>query len=880
MFEFLGKIFDSNEKELKRLRQVVLKINELEPQYEKIKDEKLKEKTAEFKKRLEKGESLDGLLPEAFALVREAAKRTLGQRHYDVQLMGGVVLHEGKIAEMKTGEGKTLVATLPLYLNSLSGKGAHLVTVNDFLAKRDVQWMGPIYDLLGLSVGVIGQGKSYLFERREKEIKFGEEYNLKPCSKKEAYGADITYSQNNEFGFDYLRDNMIYLQNDLAQRKHYFAIVDEVDSILIDEARTPLIISAPAEESARLYLTFARIVPSLKDNTDYTVDEKMRAVSINDSGISKVERALGVKNLYGEGGVTLAHHLENALKAYCLFKKDKDYVVKGGEIIIVDEFTGRMLPGRRYSEGLHQAIEAKENVEIKRESDTLATISFQNYFRMYKKLAGMTGTAQTEAEEFYKIYKLDVVSIPTNRPLIRHNLPDKIYKTEEAKYRAVVSDIKERHQKGQPILVGTISIEKNELLSELLSREGVPYELLNAKNHEREAKIIAQAGRRGAVTVATNMAGRGVDVILGGKPPTELKKENEKVKSEWGKWQEEHKKILELGGLYVIGTERHESRRIDNQLRGRSGRQGDPGMSCFYISLEDDLMRIFGGERIKNMMNTLRMPEDVPIEHSLISRSIEQAQKKVEGHNFDLRKHLIEYDDVMNKQREKIYQKRRELLYKENINEEIIGLVLDGVQKIAESAENPEKELKTIIPNLKDGADFITRAKEAYQEKEKGLGEKVMRQVERALYLRTLDTLWIEHLNAMEELREGIGLRGYGQRDPLIEYKHESYNLFLRYQSAVSSTILNTIFKVQVQMPQQSEFERRPQKELGADESLAGGGFSDVRSSGTGSSNQTIAKRSGAENRNQVIRATPKVGRNEPCPCGSGKKFKKCCLNK
>ena len=880
MFEFLGKIFDSNEKELKRLRQVVLKINELEPQYEKIKDEKLKEKTAEFKKRLEKGESLDGLLPEAFALVREAAKRTLGQRHYDVQLMGGVVLHEGKIAEMKTGEGKTLVATLPLYLNSLSGKGAHLVTVNDFLAKRDVQWMGPIYDLLGLSVGVIGQGKSYLFERREKEIKFGEEYNLKPCSKKEAYGADITYGQNNEFGFDYLRDNMIYLQNDLAQRKHYFAIVDEVDSILIDEARTPLIISAPAEESARLYLTFARIVPSLKDNTDYTVDEKMRAVSINDAGISKVERALGVKNLYGEGGVTLAHHLENALKAYCLFKKDKDYVVKGGEIIIVDEFTGRMLPGRRYSEGLHQAIEAKENVEIKRESDTLATISFQNYFRMYKKLAGMTGTAQTEAEEFYKIYKLDVVSIPTNRPLIRHNLPDKIYKTEEAKYRAVVSDIKERHQKGQPILVGTISIEKNELLSELLSREGVPYELLNAKNHEREAKIIAQAGRRGAVTVATNMAGRGVDVILGGKPPTELKKENEKVKSEWGKWQEEHKKILELGGLYVIGTERHESRRIDNQLRGRSGRQGDPGMSCFYISLEDDLMRIFGGERIKNMINTLRMPEDVPIEHSLISRSIEQAQKKVEGHNFDLRKHLIEYDDVMNKQREKIYQKRRELLYKENIKEEIIGLVLDGVQKIAESAENPEKELKTIIPNLKDGADFITRAKEAYQEKEKGLGEKVMRQVERALYLRTLDTLWIEHLNAMEELREGIGLRGYGQRDPLIEYKHESYNLFLRYQSAVSSTILNTIFKVQVQMPQQSEFERRPQKELGADESLAGGGFSDVRSSGTGSSNQTIAKRSGAENRNQVIRATPKVGRNEPCPCGSGKKFKKCCLNK
>ena len=878
MLNFLGKIFDSNEKEIKRLRKQVEKINALEPQYEKLKDTELKEKTAEFKKRLEKGppatpersdggrgESLDELLPEAFALVREAAKRTLGQRHYDVQLMGGIVLHEGKIAEMKTGEGKTLVATLPLYLNALIGKGAHLVTVNDFLAKRDTQWMGPIYDLLGLSVGVIGQGKSYLFERREKEIKFGEEYNLKVCSKKQAYEADITYGQNNEFGFDYLRDNMVYSVKDLAQKNHHFAIVDEVDSILIDEARTPLIISVPAEESAKLYQTFARIVPSLKDKTDFTVDEKMRSVSITDSGISKVERALGIKNLYGEGGVTLAHHLENALKAYCLFKRDKDYVVKEGEIVIVDEFTGRMLPGRRYSEGLHQAIEAKESVEIKRESDTLATISFQNYFRMYDKLAGMTGTAATEAEEFYKIYKLDVVCVPTHHEMIRKDLSDKIYKTEEAKFRAVVADIKERHEKGQPVLVGTISIEKNELLSELLSREGIPYEILNAKNHEREAKIIAEAGSSGAVTVATNMAGRGVDIILGGK------KENEK-------WQKEHNKIIKLGGLYVMGTERHESRRIDNQLRGRCGRQGDPGLSCFYASLEDDLMRIFGGDRIKNMMNILKMPEDVPIEHNLISRSIEQAQKKVEGYNFDLRKHLIDYDDVMNKQREIVYKKRREVLTHENISDDIWQIIENGVKGISENAEKPEEELKSIIPQVKlNGKDYLTLAKKAYEEKEKDLTPTVMRQVEKAVYLRTLDTLWVEHLNTMEELRESIGLRGYGQRDPLVEYKHESYGLFRRYQATVESNILNTIYKVQVQMKPQSEFENRPQQEQGADESLAGGGFQNADAA---SGKQTLAKRSGAENRNQVVRATPKVGRNDPCPCGSGKKFKKCCLNK
>ncbi|MCX6806628.1 MAG: preprotein translocase subunit SecA [Candidatus Berkelbacteria bacterium] len=887
MLEFLGKLFDSNEKEINRVKPIVEKINSLEPQIEKLKDEQFKDKTEEFKKRLNppagEGETLDDLLPEAFALVREAAKRTLGQRHFDVQLIGGIVLHQGKIAEMKTGEGKTLVATLPLYLNALSGKGSHLVTVNDYLAKIGVQWMGPIYDLLGLSVSTTSHEKSYLFERREKEIKFGEEFNLKPCTRKEAYQADITYGQNNEFGFDYLRDNMVYSLNDIAQTQHNFVIVDEVDSILIDEARTPLIISAPAEESAKLYQTFARIVPNLKEKEDYSVDEKLRAVSLTDAGISKVEKMLGLKNLYTEGGVTLVHHLENALKAMCLFKLDKDYVVKDGEIIIVDEFTGRLLPGRRYSEGLHQAIEAKEGVEIKRESDTLATISFQNYFRMYEKLAGMTGTAATEAEEFYKIYKLEVISVPTNKPMIRKDFSDKIYKTEEAKFKAVVEDIKEKNKKGQPVLIGTISIEKNEMLDQMLDRAGVPHEILNAKNHEREAKIIAQAGKKGAVTLATNMAGRGVDIILGGNSPN----------------QKQREEIVKLGGVYVIGTERHESRRIDNQLRGRSGRQGDPGSSLFYASLEDDLMRIFGGDRIKSMMEMMKFPDDMPIEHNLINRSIEQAQKKVEGQNFDIRKHLLEYDDVMNKHREVVYKKRKEILSKDNLKEDVLGLIEETLGKIINIHQDSPKEiienLKVIFPPtelvVKAIGDFekspesisqeklIELARKTYEEKEAGLGNETMRQVERVVYLRTIDSLWIQHLNAMEELREAIGLRGWGQRDPLVEYKHEAYNLFQRYQSAVASSIVNAIYKVEVRMPAQAEFEKRPIQEKGADESMAGGGFSGFEKNPP-AGGKTLAERGGVKERNQVVRSGPKVGRNDPCPCGSGKKYKKCCLNK
>lgn len=815
MLRFLSKLIDSNERELKKLKPLVQKINSLEPEFEKLTNLQLKEKTLKFKERLQKGETLDNLLPEAFALVREASKRTLRQRHFDVQLMGGIVLHQGKIAEMKTGEGKTLVATLPLYLNALLEKGCHLVTVNDFLAKRDTQWMGPIYNALGLTTGCIQHEKSYLFEPREKEIKFGEEFNLRPCTRKEAYQADITYGTNNEFGFDYLRDNMVYNLNDQVQRGHHFAIVDEVDSILIDEARTPLIISAPAEESTRLYETFAKIAPTLIPEKDYQVDEKMRAVTLTDSGIDKVEKYLGLKDLYGDPrSVTLVHHLENALKAYALFKKDKDYVVKDGEIIIVDEFTGRLMFGRRYSEGLHQAIEAKEGVEIKRESDTLATISFQNYFRMYEKLAGMTGTAATEAEEFWKIYKLEVVVIPTNKPLIRTEYPDKIYKTEEAKFKAVVEDIKERHKRGQPVLVGTISIEKNEILSEMLKREGIPHEVLNAKHHEREAKIIAQAGRLGAVTVATNMAGRGVDIILGGNPPI----------------PGEAAQVIKLGGLHVLGTERHEARRIDNQLRGRSGRQGDPGSSQFYVSLEDDLMRIFGGERIKNLMNVLKLPDDIPIQHPLISKSIEQAQKKVEAHNFDLRKHLLEYDDVMNKQREVIYKKRREVLEKQSIRDEVLNLMTEEERR-------------------------------GYEEKIKRYGEEVMNQVEKMVYLRSLDTFWIEHLNAMEELREGIGLRGWGQRDPLVEYKHESYNLFQRLLRAIENQVVEVLRRVEIEERPKEVERERPMVFQAPSEQLAAGTFSSYR--------PTIASPSFS-----------KVGRNDPCPCGSGKKFKKCCLRK
>jgi preprotein translocase subunit SecA len=749
-------------------------------------------------------------------------------RHYDEQLIGGIILHQGKIAEMKTGEGKTLVATLPLALNALLGEGAHLVTVNDYLARRDAGWNGPLFHLLGLTVACIGHEMSWIFDpdytaEGETDPKL---QHLRPISRREAYEADITYGTNNEFGFDYLRDNMERSVVNLRQRSYWFAIVDEVDSILIDEARTPLIISGPAAESASLYATFAAIVPTLKKEADYTVDEKQRAVSITDSGISKVETALGVERIYDASNIVLVHHLEEALKAWALFKKNKDYVVKDGEVVIVDEFTGRMMPGRRYSEGLHQAIEAKEKVEVKRESETLATISFQNLFRLYPKLAGMTGTAATEAEEFYKIYKLDVVVVPTHRPVIRRDLQDLIYKNDEGKMMAVIHDILERQKNGQPVLVGTISVAKSERLSRLLTKHGIKHQVLNAKYHEREAKVIMQAGKPGTVTVATNMAGRGVDIILGGALPVKDKdsgfrdqeKSSEDPKSSFlnpdeqgiKEWQKDHETVLKAGGLHVIGTERHESRRIDNQLRGRSGRQGDPGSTIFYISMEDDLMRIFGGDKLKGMMDRLGLPEDQPITHGLVTRSIESAQKRVEGHNFDIRKHLVEYDDVMNKHREVIYRKRRRIL----------TIELPRLQ-----GKNPYLEPTWLHEELTTLMDEDERS--AYEPKIKEYGLELTQQAERIIYLGVIDQFWVEHLNQMEELRTGIHLRGYGQVDPLVEYKREAYGMFERLLSSIEAEVIQTLLKMNITKNPESETEQAQAKEQlqfqGADESLSGG---------------------------------------------------------
>ena len=780
--KFLG---DANERKLKKLAGLIDQINQLEPQLGVFSDSQLREKTKEFKERLKKGETLDDLLTESFALVREAAKRTLGQRHFDVQLIGGIVLHQGQIAEMKTGEGKTLAATLAIYLNALAGQGVHIVTVNDYLARRDTNWMGPIYKLLGLSCSCLNHEKAYLYEPQgqpDKDEVTVEMENLKEVSRKEAYLADITYGTNNEFGFDYLRDNMAPSLEAMVQRQPYFSIIDEVDSILIDEARTPLIISMPDAESTKLYERFSRIVPQLKEKVDYDIDEKMRTATLTEEGINKVEKILGLDNIYQEGGIRYVHHLEQALRAQVLFRRDRDYVVKDGQVIIVDDFTGRLMPGRRYSEGLHQALEAKERVQVQQESRTLASITFQNYFRRYPKLAGMTGTALTSAEEFHKVYQLEVVVVPTNKPMIRQELPDSVYKNEKGKFQAIVREIKTRHQKGQPILVGTVSIEKNELLSAYLEKEGIPHQLLNAKNHEQEAKIIARAGQKGAVTVATNMAGRGVDIVLGG---------DEVVKS---------------GGLHVIGTERHEARRIDDQLRGRAGRQGDPGSSQFFVSLEDDLMRIFGGNRIKSMMEMLKVPEDQPIENKLVSKAIESAQAKIEGYNFDIRRHVLEYDDVMNKQREVIYKKRKEILKKDNLKEEILAMI------------------------RKESADL-----KAYQQKEKKIGPSNMRQIEKFVLLRSLDILWMDHLDNMEHLRDSVRLRAYGQKDPLVEYKNEGMRLFQRLLDAFQSMVVDTIYKVDL-VP------ASPQ----------------------------VAPQQGRA----------KVGRNDPCPCGSGKKYKKCCYPK
>ncbi|PIS40955.1 MAG: preprotein translocase subunit SecA [Candidatus Kerfeldbacteria bacterium CG08_land_8_20_14_0_20_43_14] len=894
----INKIFGNpNDKVVKDLEPLIRQINALENEVKDYPDSKFSEKTKEFYGRFLKGESLDKLLPETFALVREAAKRTLGQRHFDVQLMGGIVLHQGRISEMRTGEGKTLVATLPAYLNAITGKGVHVVTVNDYLAKRDTRWMGQIYHFLGLSVGTIQHEAAFVYDPDFEGDEFTK--NLRPVDRTTAYKADITYGTNNEFGFDYLRDNMVPDPQYLAQRELVYAIVDEVDSILIDEARTPLIISGPSDTPSEQYYRFADLVQRLEEGPDYNVDEKLRASTLTEEGISKIEGWLGIGNIYQAGGVETVHHIEQALKAHALFKRDRDYVVKDNEVIIVDEFTGRLMHGRRYSEGLHQAIEAKEHVEIKQESQTLATITFQNYFRMYKKLAGMTGTAATEAEEFSKIYNLEVVSIPTNKPMVRKDSADSVYKTEMGKYEAIVRDIKIRHDQGQPILIGTISIAKNEMLSQLLQREGIPHELLNAKNHEKEAGVISQAGRLGAVTVATNMAGRGVDIILGGNP---LK-------------PEEAKKVKELGGLHVIGTERHESRRIDNQLRGRSGRQGDPGSSQFFLSLEDDLMRIFGGDRVKSLMERLHVPEDMPIENKMISRSIEGAQKKVEGHNFDIRKHLVEYDDVINKHREVIYSRRRDVLNclsePAGRKETILQALNDEINQIVSTHTSGEKEDQWNLDEIYESVDSIfsiplqarlklesfrqeastvsstaaTRnaitehlqkmLQEAYTKLEKEVNEtpagreaqsqnqNLMRLVERAVELRVIDTLWIEHLDLMDHLRQGIGLRGYGQRDPLVEYKKESYLLFSQLLGTIRSQLVHTIFKARVS---QSMVEQQQAQSKNLTLSAPAKEASE--------SNFTSAPQVSQSSTNPY--ANQKIGRNDPCPCGSGKKYKKC----
>ncbi len=881
-----------NERELKKLWPIVHKINELEPEVSSLSDEQLAKKTEEFKKRLQDGESLDDLLIEAFAVVREVAKRTLNMRHFDVQLLGGIVLHQGKIAEMKTGEGKTLVAVLPIYLNALTGRGVHLVTVNDYLAKRDALWMGPIYLFLGLSVGVIQHDASFLVEWEDKETF---RTKLVPCSRREAYLADVTYGQNNEFGFDYLRDNMAWDIEECVQRELYYAIVDEVDSILIDEARTPLIISGPAEESTELYYTANRVVQGLKKDVHYEVDEESKTVMLTEEGIAELERRLGIKNLYDPIHIDLLHKIEQALRAHVLFKRDVDYVVKDGEVVIVDEFTGRLMPGRRWSDGLHQAIEAKEGVKIKAENQTLATITFQNYFRMYEKLAGMTGTAETEAAEFMEIYGLDVVVIPTHKPMIRVDYPDVVFKTQKEKWEAVVKEIEELHKKGRPVLVGTTSIEASERLSSMLKRRRIKHNVLNAKHHEREAEIIAQAGRLGAVTIATNMAGRGTDIMLGGNPEylarEVLKKRHGTLegipKEEWERelerarkiTEEEKKKVIELGGLHIIGTERHESRRIDNQLRGRAGRQGDPGSSRFYLSLEDDLLRIFGGDKLKKVMEKLGMKEGEPIEHPWISKAIENAQKKVEAHNFEIRKHLLEYDDVMNKQREVVYTQRRKILEGQDLRQDIFNIIHELVSSIVErysfeeeidvagiikefarifNYKIPEEELKGL--NKEEIEDkLISIAEGIYQEKEKIAGRENIARIERMVFLYTLDSLWKDHLLAMDHLRDVIGLRGYGQVDPLNEYKRESFELFTDMIERLKRQVVETLYRIEVRV-EGTEVEEKVKKKKKKRY---------VEHRGEEASKVETVRRSGR-----------KIGRNEPCPCGSGKKYKHCCGRK
>ncbi|HXY62133.1 MAG TPA: preprotein translocase subunit SecA [Nitrospirota bacterium] len=871
----LKKVFGTaNERELKRIQVQVDQINALEEGITRLADAELRSKTDEFKKRLQEGETLDDLLPEAFAVVRETSRRTLGMRHFDAQLIGGIVLHTGKISEMKTGEGKTLVATLPVYLNALTGNGVHVVTVNDYLARRDAQWMGPVYTFLGLTVGVIVHG-------------------LTDEERQAAYGSDVTYGTNNEFGFDYLRDNMKFDLRDYVQRELNYAIVDEVDSILIDEARTPLIISGPAEESTDKYYKINRIIPNLNKDTDYTIEEKTKTVALTEDGNIKVERLLNAGNLYDPSNVDLVHHVHQALKAHALFHRDVDYVVKDGQVMIVDEFTGRLMPGRRWSDGLHQAIEAKENVKIENENQTLASITFQNYFRLYGKLAGMTGTAETEAAEFAKIYNLDVVVIPTHRPMIRIDNADFIYKNEKAKFNAVIGEIEDLHKKGQPVLVGTISIVKSETLSGMLKKKGIRHSVLNAKYHEMEAEIVAQAGRHAAVTIATNMAGRGTDIVLGGNPEgltRQAFKGKEPLKEEWDKTFEQFKalcasekdKVITAGGLHILGTERHESRRIDNQLRGRSGRQGDPGSSRFYLSLEDDLLRIFGSDRISGLMGRLGMEEDVPIEHRMVSRAIENAQKKVEDHNFEIRKHILEYDDVMNQQRKVIYEQRRQILSGEDLKEEVIGLaedMLDGMVGFycPEDAYPEQWDVTGITDSLASKFSFrmtgidplsLPRAefhdtlwsaiKKSYDDKEQEIGSELMRHLEKVFMLQAVDHQWKDHLLAMDHLKEGIGLRGYGQKDPLIEYKREGFDMFEEMKLRIVESTVENLFRIKAAAKEQGqEIERRQRRQI---ENLSFVGAGDAA----------------AGAKPAPIHAAQKVGRNDPCPCGSGLKYKKC----
>jgi preprotein translocase subunit SecA len=877
MLKWLGNLIDSNEREVRRLQPVVDEINSLEPDFEKLSDAELRAKTDEFKARLNGDESLDEILPEAYAAVREAAKRSIKQRHFDVQLIGGIVLHEGKIAEMKTGEGKTLVATLPLYLNALAGQGCHLVTVNDYLARRDCHWMGPIYHALGISVAAITAMQnqdnpfpSYIYDpdldSGDAKWKYLHPIAYPPNQpqqgRRQAYKADITYGTNNEFGFDYLRDNMVWDLSQCVQRSLSYAIVDEVDNILIDEARTPLIISGAAEEATKKYYTFARLAAQLKKDEDYSIDERTRTASLTDEGMDKMERMLKregllkARALYDPSNYFVTQYLESALKAHALFKRDKDYVVKDGQVIIVDEFTGRLMFGRRYSEGLHQAIEAKERVKIQRESVTMATITFQNYFRMYEKLAGMTGTATTEAEEFHKIYELEVVAIPTNKPLIRAEYSDQIYKDEKTKFAAVTREVKELNEQGRPVLIGTTSIEKSEYLADLLKRNGVRHQVLNAKNHEKEAAIIAQAGRVGAVTVATNMAGRGVDIILGGNPE----------ERDAAEWQEEHNKVVELGGLHIVGTEHHEARRIDNQLRGRAGRQGDPGSSRFFASLEDEIVTRFGGDRIKGVMQWAGMDENTPIEHSFATRAMTNSQVKTETYHFDIRKHLVEYDDVVNKHREVIYAERKKILSGADLKANIISMVKDEIRGVVDKhlsntgyeQEDKQSSLSALLDDismilplppqfsrngLSDlGAQQITEkltdyAVELYDQREQELGPDNMRIAERLVMLRAIDQLWKEHLTAMEHLRQGIGLRGAGQEQPLVVYKREGYAYFEALLASIQYDVVHSIYHVGISKEAPKKKEPVP-----------------------------VARKAGH-----------KVGRNDPCPCGSGKKYKHCC---